>query len=76
MRSSCLGSTQVDSLGQPRLACHEPSRIRYARSGGHPDIPEHVPAPGLAAVARAYAKIIDRVNELERADLEPTPIAP
>jgi len=40
------------------------------------DVPEHVPAPGLAAVARAYAKIIDRVNELQKAELEPTPIAP
>jgi hypothetical protein len=40
------------------------------------DLPEHVPAPGLAAVARAYAKIIDRVNELEKSDLLPVPIAP
>jgi hypothetical protein len=40
------------------------------------DIPEHVPAPGLAAVARAYAKMIDEVNELEKSDIEPTPIAP
>jgi hypothetical protein len=40
------------------------------------DVPEHVPAPGLEAVARAYAKIIDRVNELEKSALEPTPIAP
>jgi len=40
------------------------------------DTPDHVPAPGLAAVARAYAKIIDQVNQLEKSDLEPTPIAP
>jgi hypothetical protein len=32
-----------------------------------------VPAPGLAAVARAYAKIIDQVNTLDRTALLPTP---
>jgi Zn-dependent M28 family amino/carboxypeptidase len=32
-----------------------------------------VPAPGLAAVARAYAKIIDQVNTLDRAALMPSP---
>jgi hypothetical protein len=31
-----------------------------------------VPAPGLAAVARAYAKIIDQVNTVDRAALLPT----
>jgi hypothetical protein len=32
-----------------------------------------VPAPGLEAVARGYAKIIDDVNRLDRRDLMPTP---
>jgi hypothetical protein len=32
-----------------------------------------VPAPGLAAVARAYAKIIDQVNTLDRSALAPDP---
>jgi hypothetical protein len=31
-----------------------------------------VPAPGLAAVARAYAKIIDQVNTLPLSALMPT----
>ena len=35
------------------------------------DIPEWVPAAGLEAVARAYARIIDDVNELDRAALQP-----
>ena len=35
------------------------------------DTPEVVPAPGLEAVARAYAKIIDAVNKLPRAALQP-----
>jgi hypothetical protein len=33
------------------------------------DIPERVPDAGLAAVARAYAKIIDEVNKLDRKDV-------
>jgi hypothetical protein len=35
------------------------------------DIAERVPDVGLAAVARAYAKIIDEVNKLDRKDLQP-----
>ena len=31
-----------------------------------------VPAAGLEAVARAYAKIIDQVNTLDRSSLMPT----
>ena len=37
------------------------------------DIPEWVPEAGLEAVARAYAKIIDEVNTLDRSSLQPTP---
>jgi hypothetical protein len=33
------------------------------------DTDENVPAPGLEAVARAYAKIIDQVNQVDRAAL-------
>jgi hypothetical protein len=32
-----------------------------------------VPAPGLAAVARSYAKIVDQVNTLDRSALMPSP---
>jgi hypothetical protein len=35
------------------------------------DTPDTVPAQGLAATARAYAKIIDEVNKLERPALAP-----
>ena len=35
------------------------------------DIPEWVPEAGLEAVARAYARIVDDVNELDRAALQP-----
>jgi hypothetical protein len=37
------------------------------------DTPQVVPAPGLEAVARAYAKIIDQVNTMDRSQLMPTP---
>ena len=36
------------------------------------DIPEFVPAVGLEAVGRAYAKIIDEVNKLDRSALVPS----
>jgi len=39
------------------------------------DVPAVIPAPGLEAVARGYAKIIDEVNRLDRRDLLPTPQA-
>jgi hypothetical protein len=35
------------------------------------DVPEIVPAVGLQAVGRAFAKIIDEVNRLERAAVLP-----
>ena len=35
------------------------------------DIPAWVPEAGLEAVARAYAKVIDGVNELDRSELQP-----
>ena len=36
------------------------------------DRPDYVPAQGLQAVARAYAKVIDEVNKLERSSLLPS----
>jgi hypothetical protein len=38
------------------------------------DVPAVVPAPGIEAVARAYAKIIDQVNTLDKSAL--MPVAP
>jgi hypothetical protein len=39
------------------------------------DIPEFVPAVGLEAVARAYAKIIDEANKLDRPALLPPAVS-
>jgi len=38
------------------------------------DTPDYVPNPGMEAVARAYAKVIDDVNKLDRGALMPTPV--
>ena len=35
------------------------------------DTPDWIPAVGLGQIARAYARIIDGVNQLDREDLEP-----
>jgi hypothetical protein len=35
------------------------------------DTPEWIPAVGLEQIARAYARIIDGVNTLERSELQP-----
>jgi len=40
------------------------------------DTPEWVPAAGLEQIARAYARIIDQLNRLERTELEPQPSVP
>jgi hypothetical protein len=40
------------------------------------DTPEWVPAVGLEQIARAYAKIIDGLNGLGRAQIAPAPPAP
>jgi len=39
-------------------------------------VPDRVPAPGLESVARAYAKIIDEVNKLDRTDVLASPDVP
>ncbi len=39
------------------------------------DIPEFVPAVGLEAVGRAFAKIVDEVNKIDLKDLRATPSA-
>jgi hypothetical protein len=40
------------------------------------DTPEWVPSVGLEQIARAYAKIIDGLNELEREEIAPATLLP
>jgi hypothetical protein len=38
------------------------------------DVPELVPAAGLEAAARAFAKILDQANELDLEELQAAPV--
>jgi hypothetical protein len=40
------------------------------------DTPEWVPAVGLEQITRAYARIIDGLNRLDRRQIEPAPSVP
>jgi hypothetical protein len=57
---------QIDLLAPSVQLIHSPE-IKHTDG----DIPEVVPAAGLQAVGRAYAKIIDEVNKLERTTVLP-----
>ena len=61
----------------PKCGTEQPiEQPRPRRTGGNvaeerrPKKP--VPAPGLEAVARAYAKLIDQANAMDRSQLMPT----
>jgi len=60
---------QIDLLAPSVQLIHSPEIKHTDR-----DVPEAVPAAGLEAVGRACAKIIDKVNELDRAAVLP-PVA-
>jgi hypothetical protein len=57
---------QIDLLSPSVQLIHSPE-IKHTDH----DVPEIVPAAGLEAVGRAFAKIIDGVNALERAEVLP-----
>jgi hypothetical protein len=40
------------------------------------DTPEWIPAVGLEQISRAYARIVDGINELDRDEIEPPPSVP
>jgi len=63
MEPECAGDIQHVQTDAPTVQVLE-SPIFY-----HTNMPEIVPAPGLEAVARAYAKIIDDINKVDRKDL-------
>jgi len=46
---------------------HPPQQFYHSEN----DHPELVPPPGLEAVTRAFAKIVDEVNKLDRGALYP-----
>ena len=62
--SGDMGHIQRDA---PSIQVIDSPEIKHTDA----DVAELVPETGLAAVARAYAKIIDDVNKLDRKDLLP-----
>ncbi len=69
MENNASGDMRVMDRDVPSIQLIE-SAVYYHTDHDTPDV---VPAAGLDAVARAYARIIDEVNTLEKAVLVPTP---
>jgi len=65
MEERCCGDSIAISHDVPNIVLME-SPVYYHTDQDSPDI---VPAAGLEAAARAYAKIVDEVNKVERRDL-------
>jgi Zn-dependent M28 family amino/carboxypeptidase len=65
METRCCGDSSAVQRDVPNVVLME-SPVFYHTDHDRPDI---VPDAGLEAVARAYAKLIDQVNKLERSDL-------
>lgn len=69
MDTSATGDMGHIDRDAPSLQVIDSPEIKHTDA----DTIERVPESGLAAVARAYAKIIDEVNKLDRKDLLPNP---
>ena len=71
--SALEGVTLEVSPGEMMAIDKDAPSVQLIRSPEHKhtdgDVPELVPSAGLEAVARAYAKIIDEVNQLDIAQL-------
>jgi hypothetical protein len=71
-----VGPMHPSASGEIGQIDEEAPSIQLIRSPEHKhtdlDIPELVPSAGLESVARAYAKIIDGVNRLNLAELQPS----
>jgi hypothetical protein len=66
MEGACCGDGSQVQKDAPVVQLIE-SPVFYHSDHDRPDI---VPAAGLESVSRAYAKIVDEVNKLERSDLQ------
>ncbi len=70
-----IGEMDGRATGEMMAIDKDAPSVQLIRSPEHKhtdgDIPALVPAAGLEAVARAYAKIIDGANTLDLADLRP-----
>ena len=70
-----IGEMDGRATGEMMAIDKDAPSVQLIRSPEHKhtdgDIPALVPAAGLEAVARAFAKIIDQVNTLDLAELQP-----
>lgn len=64
-------SGDMGAIQRERAALQLITSPLYYHSDG--DRPSDVPAAGLEAVARAYSKIVDEVNTMTRAEIQPAP---
>ena len=73
---SVIGEMDGRATGEMMSIDRAAPSVQLIRSPEHKhtdgDIPSLVPAAGLEAVARAFAKIIDEVNTLDLAALQAT----
>ena len=65
MENRAAGEMGVVARDLPSIQIIRSPEIKHTDA----DTPEWIPEAGLEAVARAYAKIIDRVNQLDRSEL-------
>jgi hypothetical protein len=70
MEERCCGDSSAVQQDVPNVVLME-SPVFYHTDHDSPDI---VPEAGLEAVGRAYAKLIDEVNKLQRSDLVAKPL--
>ena len=70
-----LGAMDGRATGEMMAIDKEAPPVQHIRSPEHKhtdwDVPERVPAAGIEAAARAFAKIVDRVNTLDLDELQP-----
>jgi hypothetical protein len=64
-----LGAGEMSRLAQilPSMQVITSPEIKHTEQ----DTPEWIPAVGLEQITRAYARIIDGLNELERGEILP-----
>ena len=65
MEDTCCGDSSAIQRDVPNVVIME-SPVYYHTDHDSPDV---VPEAGLEAAGRAYAKIVDEVNKVERRDL-------
>ena len=70
-----IGAMDGRATGEMMAIDKEAPSVQLIRSPEHKhtdwDVPELVPAAGLEAAARAFAKIVDQVNTLDLDELQP-----